>query len=163
MQRPKLKIVKSDFDKILEYLTFGVLVFMFAYIYNSNNQLPEIIPIHFDSTGKPDGFGSRSMIWLAPAIGFVLCIGIYILNYFPHKFNYLVKITGENAYHQYNLAQSMLRKLNLSLALTFLIISYVTIKSALNKSESMEIIYIVYIMLGIFGIIFHYLYQSSKK
>lgn len=42
---------------------------MIVLVTMSYSQLPEIIPIHFNSAGEADGFGSKYIIWLLPLLG----------------------------------------------------------------------------------------------
>lgn len=63
--------------------------------------LPEIVPTHFDFTGQPDDFGSRSsLLWLA---GIMLIMGVLIAwaSTKPHVLNYPGDITGANAQRLY--------------------------------------------------------------
>lgn len=164
MNRPKPQPQElSNFDKTLEFLTIAALLFSIFYTAVNYAGLPETIPTHFDSNGNPDSYGNKIMIWLAPAISIVICLGLIILNKYPHYFNYLVKITPENAQRQYLLAQSMLRKLNLLIALMFLFVTYSTIKSTQSETGNIDTIIITYSVAGIFIILIHYLIQSSKK
>lgn len=51
------------------------------------SSLPEEIPIHFDLSGNPDGYGSRATLWLLPVIAtFLGFLAIALLQY-PSSFN----------------------------------------------------------------------------
>lgn len=40
------------------------------------NDLPDLMPLHFDAQGNPDRIGARSEIWILPAIGLI----VYLVN-----------------------------------------------------------------------------------
>lgn len=67
---------KTSFELIL----FVTLLLPFVYIATIWNQLPEIIPTHFNLEGKADDWGSRWTIFLMPVISFPL---YFILRYIP--------------------------------------------------------------------------------
>jgi len=85
--------------------------------------LPIIIPIHFNLKGEVDNYGNKYSILFMPLIATVIFFGITFLNKYPHVFNYMKKITSENAIQQYSIATKMLRLLKLSILLIFTIIT----------------------------------------
>jgi uncharacterized membrane protein len=137
-ERPSLNIKKGTIDYFLE---FGALIFLISTwgftIYNFN-KLPDIIATHFDLNGKPNGFGSKNTIWLLPIIITLVFILISVLNRYPHKFNYLTKITEQNAYKQYKLASRSLRIILFNITLLFAFITFKEINGAFTKSSSLE-------------------------
>ena len=61
--------MKGSLKKVIEILIVLLILsipILYATIVYSD--LPEIIPIHFDLEGNPNGFGSRSSIFLGPLI-----------------------------------------------------------------------------------------------
>ena len=67
---------KNIFFELFVLLIAAIPVVYLAYIYNS---LPQTIPTHFGFSGKPDGFGNKSSIWVTVLIMSVLSIGLYLL------------------------------------------------------------------------------------
>jgi len=49
----------------------GLIIAMLAFVGYSYNTLPESIPIHFNAKGEVDGYGSKKMIWMIPAIAMI--------------------------------------------------------------------------------------------
>ena len=68
-------------------IVWGLIIWM---IY----QAPDVVPTHFDASGKPNSYGSPSSI-IIPCIiltaGAIMCMAI---AYFPHRINMPVKITN---------------------------------------------------------------------
>lgn len=88
------------------------------------------------------------MIWILPAIGFILYVGLTVLNMFPHVFNYPVKITEENAEKQYNIATQAIRVLKVLIAFMFAYITYTSVKTALGVRNGLDLIF-MFIMIGL--------------
>ena len=59
----------------LELVALSLLMLAFYIALSNYSNLPNTIPTHFDARGIPDGWGSRSMIFLWPGIG----AGMYAL------------------------------------------------------------------------------------
>lgn len=114
MNRPKIKIEKTIIDKLMEILTFllilgsGILIWMYY------NKLPEKLPIYFNWPSKDkNGYGSKDLLWASPIICGIIGIGIYKLNQHPWIFNYPSEIDKNNAKYNYRQATQMLRIINL--------------------------------------------------
>jgi uncharacterized membrane protein len=71
--------------------------------------LPDSIPTHYGINGEADSWGSKTSIFVLPAISTILFIGLSILNRFPHVFNYQVKVTEENAIRLYTKGTRIIR------------------------------------------------------
>ena len=163
MARPKLKLTLSSFDILME-LTGGVLmILLIAYPLYHYAELPEVIPMHFDATGQPDRFGSKSSIWILPTVGLVIYIGLVILNRFPHIFNYNTEITQDNAERQYRLATTLLRIVNLAITLIFFYITYQSVQSAMSGQSGLGFMFVPFVFIVTIGPVIWYLIKASKK
>lgn len=137
-ERPSLNIKKATIDYILEFGALIVLISTWGFTIYHFNKLPDIIATHFDLNGKPNGFGSKNTIWLLPIIITLVFILISVLNRYPHKFNYLTKITEQNAHKQYRLASRSLRIILFNITLLFAFITFKEIDGAYTKSSALE-------------------------
>lgn len=137
-ERPSLKIKKATIDYFLEFGALIVLISTWGFTIYHFNKLPDIIATHFDLNGKPNGFGSKNTIWLLPIIITLVFILISVLNRYPHKFNYLTKITEQNAHKQYRLASRSLRIILFNITLLFAFITFKEIDGAYTKSSALE-------------------------
>ena len=163
MDRPKLHIALDTSDWIMEIVGAIFLILMVGLPMYYFNELPDIIPKHFNAVGEPDGFSQKIVIWTLPSIGAVTYIGMLFLNRYPHIFNYPTEITSENAERQYRAATKLIRTLNLLISASFCYIGYSTIQTALNKKEGLGTFFMPVFLLGIFGTIGVYLYFAFKK
>lgn len=114
-ERPILKIALSKFDKLLELVSLILFITLWIICTLELINLPNIIPIHFDFSGKPDNYGSKNTLLILPIIMSLVAILFTYLCKRPHIFNYPSKITKDNAEQQYKLATQMLRVLKIGI------------------------------------------------
>lgn len=69
--------------------------------------LPPTIPVHFDASGRADGYGGRGGLVVLPVIGTLTYLILTGVTRIPHMFNYPWPITPGNAERQYRLAVGM--------------------------------------------------------
>ena len=119
--RPKMKINLTHLDKVLEISGIILLIIMWTLAAFNYYQSLETVPIHFNLSGQPDSYGSKVTLLLLPIIPTVIYFGMTQLNKYPHIFNYMTKITEENAKQQYTIATRMIRILKASVVLIFTI------------------------------------------
>lgn len=133
--QPKIIIRPTTLDRLMDILSVLLLVSMWIYTFFQYSQLPEKIPIHFNLKNEVDGWGNRNSIFILPIISFFQTIGLIILNYFPHTFNYPIQITEENAQKQYRLATQLIRQLNLFITFVFAVGVYEIVETATLKTS----------------------------
>lgn len=78
--------------------------------------LPSRVPIHFNVSGQPDGWGGRATLLVLPAIGVLAFCGLTVLARVPRRFNYVVQITPENAAAEYAAGARLVRALKAGVA-----------------------------------------------
>ena len=129
-KRPKIKIELTTTDKVLEILGWASVLAIWVLTITNYTNLPDTIPIHYNSAGQADGFGEKGNILILPLMATVLFSGLTILNRFPHIFNYPVNITTDNALRQYTHATRLIRYLKLIIVVIFGIILARAIRTA---------------------------------
>lgn len=160
--RPKIKIVKTAFDSLIDCVNIILLVVYFVYVYLKYQHLPELIPTHFGATGTADDFGPKSSIWILPITGFILLIGMRVLSHYPHRLNYWVNITEENAARQYRFGIHILKLATLYVILLFFYISIAIIKTAqLGTANYFDTWFLTWII-GSSLLLFLYILIKSK-
>jgi uncharacterized membrane protein len=93
-------------------------------------RLPERIPIHFDATGRPDGWGSPAMLLLLPAITLIIYLLFTVVTRFPGSFNYPVRVTVFNRQRMQSLALDMMAWLKVEIVGLLTWMQWVTIELA---------------------------------
>ena len=62
--RPKLKLELTRIDKVFEFVGWLSIVAIWVLTIANYTSLPDTIPIHYNATGKADGFGGKATISL---------------------------------------------------------------------------------------------------
>lgn len=128
--RPKLKIPFETIDIVIELASIAGLVIMWGLLITTYTDLPTEVPSHFNGSGKPDNYSGKSMLWFLAIVATLLYLGLFILNRYPHLHNYMVNITEQNAFKQYQLSTRFLRIINFLCVVMFTYIVYKTIAVA---------------------------------
>jgi len=163
MSRPIIDIELKPIDQLLIGLSCMSIIFMITICSINYNILPDNIPIHFNFKGEPDSFGSKKTIWIFPIISLFLFAVLYFTSKVPHKFNYPVKITSENAPYQYEIASRLMRALAFIIVLGFTCLTYVVIHIAYGHIESLGSYFIIIYLAIIFGTIFYFLFKARQS
>jgi uncharacterized membrane protein len=107
--RPILRIKLTPADWALEIVGYTILVLLWALTLWSIQTMPSEVPIHFNLQGEVDRMGDPSNLLLLPVVASVIVIGLTLLHFFPHLFNYPQEVTLDNAESQYRFATRILR------------------------------------------------------
>ena len=152
-QGPKIVLEQSPADRILEGLAATGLVVLLVLPAVYYNDLPEIIPTHFDAFGEADGYGGKWTILLLSFIGLALYGLLTFVNSRPQHMNFPVRITPENAKRQYRLATRLIRILKALIMPMFAYISWSVIQGALSGHASLGAGFLWVVLAGVFGAI----------
>lgn len=129
--RPEIKL--SLFHKVVDAVSLAFALVSFGLVAINYGSLPESIPLHFNFSGKPDGYQAKLILWLIPAINLVVFLIFTRLAAKPWVLNYPVSITTENRERQYLLASHMIRsvKLVVGMLICFLVDSTIRVANGL--------------------------------
>ena len=136
-QRPNIRLTPSKPDLLLVMIGWCAVIAVWVVILINYNQLPEIIPIHFNGAGEVDDYGEKTTIFILPAIATILFLGLTILNKYPHKFNYPVEITEENALGHYRNATRMINVMKITIVVFLGLTAFKEIQIAEGKEETL--------------------------
>lgn len=161
--RPKIKVKPNTFDKCIEILSWVALLLMWGVVLWFYEGLPETIPTHFNAAGEPDAWGDKPVLFILPGMASLLFLLISLVGFFPHKFNYSIEITAENAAFQYLNALRMMRVLKLAVVILFLFILVMTIRTAFGKAEGLGWWFILAVLVLNIGPIIYFLNRSYQK
>ena len=162
-ERPKLKLELTRFDRILEYAGWLGLLIVWLYTLINYAELPGTIPVHFNITGEADRFGDKINILILPVVATVIFIALTYLNKFPHKLNYPVRITQENALTQYTFATRLVRTVKTLIVLIFGLIIYRTIQTAHGIAEGFGVWFLIAVLAPFFLLLPYFLYKALKN
>ncbi len=162
MAQPKIKLPLYLTDLMMEGLSLLGVVFLFIIPFNYYDQLSDVVPTHFGLDGKPDAWGGKNNIWILPIIGLILYIVLTLVNRFPEKLNYLVKITEKNAEHQYQNATKLNRQLKLLIIGFLAYFLYGEVQVALEKAEGLNPVMLFAFVGGILFLIGIHVWRSLQ-
>lgn len=124
--------------KILETVGFAALAFL-AWItlraFYGPNRLAGRIPMHFDSAGHPDAWGSPFTLLLLPGLAAGIYLLISLLARNATEFNFPVRVTPQNRARLEALALDLIAWLKSELAWTFAAIQWFTIRVAAHQRQ----------------------------
>lgn len=120
-------------------------------------QLPETIPTHFGANGQIDGWGSKYTILIPAGIQLLVNLLLEFLSRHPEMHNYMTKVTDGNREKLYAASSGLLVKMNVSVGIIFMTISYSIVK------QELPTILIIAELMGLFGLIIGHMIQSGKK
>jgi uncharacterized membrane protein len=122
--RPHLIIVPTTRDKIIQLVSYLLLVttyVMAIWIYSTS---PEKIPYHFNTHGTPDIMESKKYIFIFPIIATAIFLLLNFLFKRPHKYNYSQELNEGNVEENYRRGILLLRVLDLVLIVVAIAIIY---------------------------------------
>jgi uncharacterized membrane protein len=149
---------RQPFELILEALAVAGVLFGVLYLAFTWSSLPARIPTHFGATGRADGWGSRTVLLMFPALSLVLWAGLTVLNRYPRTFNYPWPITAENARRQYGIARSMIVWLKFELVWMFAYIEWRIVLAARGDANGLGVAFIWVVLGAVFGSVAVHIY-----
>jgi uncharacterized membrane protein len=125
--------------------------------------LPDEIPSHYNAEGAVDDFSNKAILFLLALIATAVIILLTFLNRYPHRFNYLVKITEDNAAFQYRNALLMISVLKFIVVSVFLIIVIFTYLNGSGKTGDPGPALVIGLVLLPQLPLFYILYRSGQR
>lgn len=103
---------------------------MIVYLIINWNNIGENVPIHYNSAGQSDSWGSKSSLIVLPIVTIIVNISMSGVLLCPQALNVPVKITEENYVKVYDLTRDLMNFNKMEINISFL---YITLMSANGK------------------------------
>jgi uncharacterized membrane protein len=117
--------------RILEWVAAGILLAMCVGAFIGCRSLPERIPIHFDLSGRPDGWGSRASVLFLPMVGvFVYVLMSVVVRIRPCYWNIPARVTPENAARVYGASMRLMQVVKVEAMALIGLITWLVVSSA---------------------------------
>ncbi len=116
--------IKTKFGMAMQILSVLCLTGSTLILAAGWNQIPAVIPGHYNFAGEADSMTGKGALILMPVLNWLMYLGISILEHFPQVWNTGVKITAQNRERVYRILYHMIVCLKLSVVLIF---SFMTI------------------------------------
>lgn len=162
-KQPRIEVKPNATDRKLirvGWLFIGLIGVFLGVIYQN---IPRIIPTHFNLEGVADGFGGKSILWSLLGINILLYFGLMFLatKIKPWNFNFPVTLTENNAPKVYALGIRMLVVMNLIIVWVFGLL-IISILGQVFYDQGLGFWMLPLIMIPIFGCIFYFTTQMMK-
>jgi len=164
MSKPKINPSLTTFDLLVEAVAGICLIYMVVQIIVEYPGLEGKIATHFNASGQPDAWGSKTSMLILPIVTIVLYAGLTIINRSPHLFNYPFEITEHNAEKQFQLAKSLIIILKAGITGIFAYIQFQTINVSSGQAGGLGAMFLVLVMAITFiPIIIYFLLANKYK
>ncbi|AJD89950.1 hypothetical protein JMA_06330 [Jeotgalibacillus malaysiensis] len=160
--RPLIKVDQPIWAKAFSMISLILLIIASIYLAMSWGDLSDVIPIHFNAAGEADGFGGKWSAVMLPVIGFFMWGGLTALERVPHTYNYLGKITEENAEKQYKNGMQMMNVIKNLCVILFAYITYELTLIGTGGDANLTAGVMPIFMTLLFGSMGWFIYRSIK-
>lgn len=161
--RPRIKMELSFLDKFIEVISWMLLVAIWCILLINFSSLPDLVPTHFNFTGRPDATGAKWSLFILPGVATILFACISWINKFPHRFNYPVVITPENAFRQYSNANLMFRYMKLILLVIFGMITVKSMMISTGLANGLGILFLPMTLGFVLGPLAYFIFKAFKE
>ena len=161
-KKPVLKLPLTNYEKVLEIISaVGIIVIVLLTI-TSWDSIPDRIPMHFDILGVPDAWQGKGWLLFCPIVALGLYLSLSIVNKYPHAFNYLWKITEENAKAQYQNARFLCGLLKSEIIWAFSYSQWKVIQISFGNAEGLGKAFIPIFLISIIGTMGFFIYKARQ-
>ena len=118
----RVKVHRTTRASILEIAFVLIAVIVWGLIIWMVHKAPDVVPTHFDGSGKPNAYGSPAKVTIPCIIITIAAIGCMVAAYFPRHINIPVEIKN---IRQVELTITCVRVVGITLLLMTLAIAYI--------------------------------------
>ncbi|QDQ00990.1 DUF1648 domain-containing protein [Lysinibacillus fusiformis] len=162
MYRPILKLPKTKYEKMWDYIGGGLFVVSILYIVMMWGKIPAEIPAHFNGAGEVNRWGSKIELLILPFIGIFLWVFLGLLEKAPHMHNYPARLNESNVEAFYLNSRKILNEVKNLCLILFAFISFQTVRIALEKVDTLGWWFLPCLLIGTAIQIIKGLVTSSK-
>lgn len=128
-----IPVNRSKYDIVINLICLLLLFGVVAYLAINWNSIPDKVPGHYNAVGEVDRWGNKGEILVLPITGWIMYIGITVLEHFPQMWNTGVAVTEENKTRIYRILKNMIVTTKLLVVSVFV---YLAINSMSAKALS---------------------------
>jgi len=134
--RPILKLPKTKFEKLWDYIGCGIFMLSILYIFIMWGEIPEEVPGHFNGAGEVDRWGTKIELFILPFIGVFLWVLLSLLEKAPHMHNYPARLNENNVKAFYLNSRKTLNEIKNLCLIIFAVISFQMVRIAIGEIET---------------------------
>jgi uncharacterized membrane protein len=152
---------RSRLDWFLETVSAGALIAAIADVAMHWSALPERIPVHFDASGQPNGWGGKDMLLFLLAATVVMAIMLTLAESYQRLINIPINV-DRNSPEVRQLLRSMVIVLKAVIMITFLWIVDLTMRTAAGGANGLGLAFLPVFSAGTFAPIVYYLVKLKR-
>jgi uncharacterized membrane protein len=152
-----MQIRRSKYDVVINLICLLLLTGVVAYLAINWSNIPDKIPGHYNAMGEVNRWGNKGELLILPIIGWIMYIGITVLEHFPQVWNTGVTITEDNKTRIYRILNNMIGTTKLLVVGVFM---FLTVNSAMSKALPAWFLPVFLVL--IFGSILFFLIKLTK-
>ncbi|MBP7809438.1 MAG: DUF1648 domain-containing protein [Bacteroidia bacterium] len=158
-----MKVKLDTADKVSEVISIAFILSSVCLVCFSLPKLPDVVPIHFNLSGQPDGYGSKYTLIVVSLIALPIYALMTYLSLHPKFYEYRMN-KNMPLEEQYKMSSKMARSIKLVLMPLFFAITFFMLKSAKEKSiGTAEMIWLSLFIPLIFSVIIYWIVKWEKK
>lgn len=152
-----MKIAKNKYDIFTTLLSLLCLIGAAVYLIISWDKIPAEIPGHYNAAGEVDKISNKNSLIINLALGWILFIGISVIEKFPQVWNTGIQITEQNKEKVYSILKNMIGTMKLLVALVF---SYLTVQT--TTGGNLPLLFLPVFLILMFGTIAFFIYKLVR-
>ena len=159
-EKSKVKINPTKFQKNLNAVCWILFLAFLGYSFFAWQNLPDMIPRHFNALGEIDAYWSKNHFFFLPIMSAITYLTISICEFFPQSWNIPQKKGASLLQNEKNLslAYSMVIWLKLECLIVFWLLTHYTV-----ICRNLPIFFLALTMLIIFATMGYYIYRMYRK
>ena len=159
-EKSKVKINPTKFQKNLNAVCWILFLAFLGYSFFAWQNLPDMIPRHFNALGEIDAYWSKNHFFFLPIMSAITYLTISICELFPQSWNIPQKKGASLLQNEKNLslAYSMVIWLKLECLTVFWLLTHYTV-----ICRNLPIFFLALTMLIIFATMGYYIYRMYRK
>jgi uncharacterized membrane protein len=152
-----MKLKKNKYNIFAEIVCLSLLIGVLIYLLLNWNSIPDMIPGHYNAMGEIDRMGSKVELLVLFIIGWLMYLGMTMIEKFPQVWNTGVTVTEENKERVYRVLKNMLSTMKLIIVAVFM---YLIINS--SKATSLTIWFYPVLLISMFGSMLFFMLKLSR-
>jgi len=149
-----MKIPPDKYDKIWETISIILLLAHALLLVWALPLLPERVAVHFDFSGRADGWGNKNTLWYM----FLIAVLFYgLMTYISFRPDlYHSRMTKNNLNEQFRLTSKMVRTVKAFILLAFICLTIFMFKTAQGKwTEAIPLLVLIFLVIIIIPCIYY--------
>jgi uncharacterized membrane protein len=152
-----MKLKKNKYNIFAEIVCLSLLIGVLIYLLLNWNSIPDSIPGHYNAMGEIDRMGSKVELLVLFIIGWLMYLGMTMVENFPQVWNTGVTVTEENKERVYRVIKNMLSTMKLIIVAVFM---YLIINS--SKATSLTIWFYPILLISMFGSMLFFILKLNR-